>query len=430
MEVEPGAPIEGVWSPARSGPATSPPGRNTPALSGPVARYFVAVFLSAYGDWLTTVALVVVLFQLTHSPAGPAGYILVRVAPRALGPWLGGSLADRLSPRRIMIVTAAVQAIFTALLITSNRAGSLWAIYTAVGIAQFAGALSRPSQGSMLPRLVSDVALPRANAVYWLFFSTSIFAGPAIGAVLLTRAGPNLLFAIDAATFALSAGLVATLPRGAAGQSLGEVTGSSPPGTLAGLRLALRDPVIRGVAAANFASGLAVTVTQALLVVTAHERYGGDAAVGYLYTAVGVGATLGGIIALRAIPARHWVKAAIFLVVVVELVSLAGFSAVSGLAAAFALLAISSLAGSSFDIWGGTEVQRLAPSGFMGRFNSVIWLSQYSGMLVGALWALGTSSLMHWDRAIEIACAAMLVVASGALLIGGSAPSIPAQEEP
>lgn len=428
IELEPGVPTDGVRPPARPGPTAPSPAVDRPTIGGPVARYFTAIFLSAYGDWLTTIALVVVLLELTHNPAGPAGYILVRVAPRALGPWIGGGLADRFSPRRVMVTSATVQAIFTGLLITSNRAGAIWAIFVVVAIAQFAGALSRPSQGSMLPRLVSDRSLPRANAVYFLLFSSSIFVGPAIGAVLLVRTGPNLLFGIDAATFATGALLVATLPSGKATARATPDDATSSPGTVAGLRLALRDPVIRGVAAANFTSGLAVTVTQALLVVGAHERYGGDAMVGYLYAGVGVGGILGGIIALRVTPPRHWVKAAVFLVIVAELVSLASFSAVSTLATAFTLLAVSSLAGSSFDIWGGTELQRRAPPGYMGRFNSVIWLAMYSGMLIGALWALGTAPFIPWDRAIQIVCAAMVVVVIAVLLAGPEEPPLAAQD--
>ncbi len=363
MEGEPGAPNEGVWSSATSELATS---ERTNTRRGAVVRYFVAAFLSAYGDWLTTVALVVVLYQLTNSPAAPAGYILVRVAPRALGPWIGGSLADRVTPRRIIVSTAAVQAVFTALLVTAHRGGAVWAIFVFVAFAQFAGALSRPSQGAMLPALVSDEALPRANATYWLFFSSSIFVAPVIGAILLAHTGPDLLFAIDAATFAIAAALAATLPSGRLATTTTTAVEAVGSGTLASLRGALRYSAIRGIAAANFASGLAVTVTQALLVVAAREHYGGDAAVGYLYAGVGVGGTLGGIIALRVAPTRQWVKAAVFLVVVCELVCLAGFSAVSALTSAFALLAVSALAGSSFDIWGGTEVQRLAPPGTWG----------------------------------------------------------------
>jgi hypothetical protein len=107
----------------------------------------------------------------------------------------------------------------------------------------------------------------------------------------------------------------------------------------------------------------------------------------------------------------------------VELVALAGFSAVSAISAALLLLAISSLAGSSYDIWGVTEVQRRAPPGYMGRFNAVIWISQYAGMLIGALWALGTSSSLHWDHAVQAACAAMLVLVIVVLMSGEANPA-------
>jgi predicted MFS family arabinose efflux permease len=249
-------------------------------------------------------------------------------------------------------------------------------------------------------------------------FGSSIFAAPALGALLLTHTGPNPLFVIDAATFVVSGALVATLPSGRAHRQAAGPIGSSKLGTVAGLRLAFRSPVIRGVAAANFASGAAVTVTQAFLVVGAHEHFGGDAAVGYLYAGVGLGSTIGGLLALRATPPRHWTHAAVFLVIVASLVALAAFSASSALAPALIFLALSAATGSSFDIWGATEVQRRAPPGYMGRFNSVIWVAQYSGMLLGALWALGTSTFLHWDLAVQIACDAMLVLVTVVWLTG------------
>lgn len=416
IEVGPGTPLEGVLRlPAPSEPAASffdglpPPYRGG---RGPILRFFVGSVLSWYGDWLSTVALVVILYELTGNPAGPAGYILVRVAPRALGPLLGGRLADQLSPRRIIIIGTTLQAAFTASLILSDRAGAIWAIYAAVGLAQFAGALVRPSQSALLPMLVSDAALPRANATYVLFLSTSIFVGPAIGAALLLRVGPDPLFAIDAASFLVSALLVATLPSP---RRVGHSTGrDAQRGWFAsrGILLALRQPEVRMVAATNFASGLAVTVTQALLVVAARERFGGDEAVGYLYSSVGIGGTLGGLLALRWTPPRSWTRLAVFLAIATELLALTGFSAIPLVLVALLLLAVSSVGGSAFEVWGLTEVQRRAPPGFMARFNAVIFLSLYSGMLVGALWALGTASILHWDRAIEVACAAALVLVS------------------
>jgi predicted MFS family arabinose efflux permease len=382
-------------------------------------RFFVAVFLSLYGDWLTTVALLVVLFQATNSAVAPAGYMLARVAPRTLGPWLGGSLTDRLSPRLVITATSAMQAVLTVSLIGAHRAGLVWAIYALVALAQFAGALGRPSHGALTPSLVGERELPRANATYWLLFNTSIFVGPAIGAALLTRAGPDLLFAIDAATFAVAALLIKMLPTGGAGPESGVAPVPPESRRQGAVWHALRQPGIRMVAVANFASGLTVTVTQALLVVAAHERFGGDAAVGYLYSSVGVGGVVGGIIALRWVPARVWTRFAVFIATVVEVVALAGFSGSTLVPLALLMLAISSTAASSFDTWGVTEIQRSAPPGLMGRYNSVIFISLNTGMLAGALWAVGTAGALHWDVAIEWACAAMLVLIGGVWIWGG-----------
>ena len=55
--------------------------RASRALS-PAVRLLIAAGTSSYGDWLTTVAMVVLLFRATHSPVGPALYMIARVAPR------------------------------------------------------------------------------------------------------------------------------------------------------------------------------------------------------------------------------------------------------------------------------------------------------------------------------------------------------------
>ncbi|HEY8756550.1 MAG TPA: MFS transporter [Candidatus Dormibacteraeota bacterium] len=391
----------------------------------------MAVFLSLYGDWLTTVALLVVLFEATHNPAAPAGYMLVRVAPRVMGPWLGGHLSDHRSPRVVMVVTSALQAIFTLSLIGSHRASLIWGIYLAVAMAQFTGALGRPSQGALIPSLVGARGLPRANATYGLLFSTSMFVAPAVGAVLLSRVGPDPLFAIDAASFAICALLVVTLPTPRATRGRTAADWRPRMRRTRAVMLALRNPAIRMVATANFAGGLTITVTQAFLVVAAHERFGGDAAVGYLYSSVGVGGVLGGLFALRWIPPRTWTRFAVFFVITSQVVATAAFSASMALLFALLLLAVSAVAGTSMDTWGITEIQRLAPPGFMGRYNSIIFISLYAGMLVGAAWALATAPLLHWDVAIQISCAAMLVLVGGVWIVrGGSRAMTAEQEEP
>lgn len=421
IDLDPAAPPEGVaGSSAATGPAVSG------SMGEPVVRFFASVFLSLYGDWLTTVALVVLLYELTGTPAGPAGYLLARVAPRVIGPWIGGSLADRLSPRRVMIVAGVIQGVLTASLVFADRAHSVWALYAAVATAQFVGSLARPSQGALLPTLVSAVRLAQTNALYGTFFSSSIFVAPAIGAVLLVHTGPDVLFLIDAGTFAVAAMLMATLPSRRVAASAASSPALPRSSTFA---LAARDPVIRVIAASNFAMGLTVTVAQALLVVAARERFGSDAAVGFLYSAVGVGGIVGGLLALRWRPPRLRIGLVIFTAAIVDVTGFAAFAAVTQRVAGLALLAAASVASAGFDVWGITEIQRRAPPHYAGRFNAIPWASMYAGMLVGAVWALGTSAVFHWDLALELACLAMAILV-GAVGISGHTDTVPMPTEP
>lgn len=395
--------------------AEGPPARPTalpfhpaPAPRGVVGRYYSAVALSFVGDWLTTVALVVVLFELTRNPAAPAAYVLVRVAPRLAGPWMGGGFADRFSPRAVMAGAAIAQGLLTASLILSHRTAALWAIYLTVALAQFIGAVSRPAQAALLAGMVAPQRLGQANAVYSLLFGSSLFAGPAIGALLLVGVGADPLFAIDAATFLVAAALALSLP--AAPRSALRQAPEFDVGIWHGISQAMRDPLIRLVALGQLGISVAVTAAQALLVVGAHQQYGGDARVGYLYAAVGLGTTVGALLALRWQPPRRLMGPAIATAIIGNVVCIGAFPLLGSLSAAMAVLSTSSLLGGSLDIWGGTQIQQRAPPGYMGRFNSVVFVGMYGGALVGALWAIGAVSFLSWDRVIELAGAAALAL--------------------
>jgi hypothetical protein len=233
--------------------------------------------------------------------------------------------------------------------------------------------------------------------------------------------GPDALFLIDAGTFAVAAVLAATLPSGRAAPA------ALPPAA-ASVRsrstfaLAMRDPSIRLIAAVGLAMGVTTTVAQAVLVVAARERFGNEAAVGILYSAVGFGGTLGGLLAFRWRPPWNHLRLALFAAATLQVVALAAFAAVSGQLPGLIVLAVSTVASASFDVWAITEIQRRAPIGHMGRFNAILWASQYAGMLVGAVWALGTSSVFHWDLALELACLAMAILVGAVGISGYGAP--------
>ncbi len=304
-----------------------------------------------------------------------------RVAPRVIGPWIGGSLADRLSPRRVMIVAGLVQGLLTASLVVADRAHSVWALYAAVALAQFVGSLARPSQGALLPTLVSADRLSQANALYGTFFSSSIFVAPAIGAVLLVHTGPGRALphrrgdvrgrrdADDDRSVRRVVLPRPPHPEVRPAQSIHLGIGCPGPGHPPGGCIELRHGCDRDGCPGPPRRGCPREVRQRRCGRNHVFRRGrgwnrwwpsraemedrpGAHRRGHLHGE------------------RHRVTA------------FAAFADVTERFAGLALLAAASVASSGFDVWGITEIQRRAPPRYAGRFNAIPWAAAYAGCLL------------------------------------------------
>ena len=121
-----------------------------------VGCFLAGVGVSAFGDWLTTFALAVVLYRETGSYAATAGYFLVRVAPRPLGAWLGGPLGDLVSPRLGILAAALTQgAITAALAIPLSLDHALWSVYVLAGLSQLVGGSWQPLTAAVMAKLAT-----------------------------------------------------------------------------------------------------------------------------------------------------------------------------------------------------------------------------------------------------------------------------------
>jgi predicted MFS family arabinose efflux permease len=365
-------------------------------------RLLVAAGTSFYGDWLTTVALVVLLFRLTGSPIGPALYIVARAAPRVVGPLPAGALADRYGPARVAASCALLQALVTASIVVFAQGRVVWAIYAAVLVSQLLASAAQPCYGALVPRVTTPERLGRVQGTYAALQSSSILVGPAIGALVLPFAAPEILIAIDAATFFVAAALLVTLFE-VGSRQIGAL--NTPSGVRVGLRLVARDPMLRFFAAAGVGNAAAVTALQAVLVVAAAQHFGHDTVVGWLYAAVGAGGTLGTLSMIRRTPTRvglRWIIGPS----VLELAPLALFVFTTSLPAAMLLLFMSSFGATLYQTRGTVGLQQRVSSDVLGRASAVIGLSVYVGMLLGALAALSLVQPLGWESTVLVVCAA------------------------
>lgn len=195
--------------------------------------------VSVAGDQFHAVALSWLVISLTGSGLA-LGTVLIAVAvPRAILLLPMGVLADRRSPRQLMLASHVARAVIVAAitaLVVSNHASipALAALGVVFGAAD---AVFVPSMQAFVPRIVGPDRLPSANALLQGTLQLTSIVGPPLAGVVVAAAGTGIAFGIDAASFAIAAGLL-LLTAGATGAgavtAMRSAEAAAPPADAAG----------------------------------------------------------------------------------------------------------------------------------------------------------------------------------------------------
>jgi MFS family permease len=181
------------------------------------ARLLAALATSQFGDWLYNLALLAYVQERTHSAGWVGVTTAARIAPLVLGAPLGGLIADRFDRRALMIGSDVMRAaVMGALVLVALSGLPVVLVPLLAGTATLSGVAYSPTVAALTPRLVEPELLPAANAARGSIAPACVAAGPALGALLLLVGPPAFVFAINAATFVLSALIVGSIPAGGA----------------------------------------------------------------------------------------------------------------------------------------------------------------------------------------------------------------------
>ena len=193
------------------------------------ARLFIARLVSASGTSMVFVALPFAVLELVGSAnPEPIGYVIASATTAQLSLQLfGGALADRGSRQRMMVGADALamlsQGTMAALLLTGTATVPLLMGLSALMGVAFA--LHWPAAMGLVPLVVKREQLQAANSLLSVANSTAMGLGAAAGGIIAASVGAGWAIGADAVSFAVSAGLVATLrtqtqPREAPGSNL------------------------------------------------------------------------------------------------------------------------------------------------------------------------------------------------------------------
>jgi MFS family permease len=159
-----------------------------------------------------------------------------------------------------------------------------------------------PASAAAIPNLVRDEELPRANALVAGTSSVSYLLGPLLGGLLLgVGASAAQLLAVDAASFVVSALFVASIS-----QPFGTGQGTeSEPGVWAGVRVIVREPVLRLLVTASMVSLVGIGIVNVANYPLSLELGGGTEGYGAMESLLGGGGLVGALVAARLLTARR-----------------------------------------------------------------------------------------------------------------------------
>ena len=391
------------------------------ALRYPSFRYLLsALAVSQVGDWLYNLALVVLVYDRTHSAVWAGVTTAARVLPVVvLGP-VGGVLADRFDRRRIMIICDLARVALMLLLAAVAAAGLPIVLAPVIAaVATAAAAPYMPCVAAVTPRVVDDADLPGANAARSAGGGASIILGPALGGVLLFLGSPAAAFALNALTFGLSAlAVLAIKDRGVFATRRSAERPASLFGELAEGAAALRQhpKALRLIGADIMCSTVYGTQTVLMLLVAGQVGLGMQG-YGYLFAAIGAGGLAGTVLAGRASRSSRPQQVQLAALAAVGLPMLL-LAVVRWPIAAMVLTGLTGLGAMLVEILTDTTLQRTLDEDVFGRAYGLALPASIAGIVVGSAVApllaslLGTSGALIATGSVVLAYA-LLVLRGG-----------------
>jgi MFS family permease len=263
------------------------------------ARVFLLTYLqSSLGTGAAAVALFVLAYDRRPSPWAITAVLLAYdLPPGLLGPFLG-ALVDRVSRRWCVIAADVIRVgAFTGIaLVDSVEATAAFAF-----LAGAATALYRPAALAALPSLVPDERLPVVTSLYGSLTDIGRTAGPALAAVGFPLFGGEGIMIANAATFAISALILSTLPFGEIAAPAYDAAGerSFVREVREGIAVANSSPLVRVVVIASSAIILFASMLNVAELPLAHDLGAGASAFALLLAAQGVGIVTGSLSGAR-----------------------------------------------------------------------------------------------------------------------------------
>jgi MFS family permease len=375
--------------------------------SRPFRLYFAGQVVSSSGTFLQQTAIGWLVLKLTGSASSLGLVLAVGGLPSlVLGPW-GGTIADRVDLRRLLIVTQSVFGVLAAILwviAAQGRAGVALVITINV-IGGFVQIVDSPARQAFVSRLVPTDDLSSAVSLNGVVMNSARVIGPAVAGALIVTVGTTPCFAVNALSYlAVVVALVAIHPLATVGRR------SRAGGVREALRYARgRQQLWLPLLMMSIVGLLAFNFAVILPVLARTTFHGSGGTYGLLSTMLSVGSVAGSLLVGRL---RHPRRQYLLAASLAFAVCLAATAVAPDVAWSCAALVVTGLAAFSFVTLASTTLQLHSSAEYRGRIMA-LWVFVYIGTTPVGTILTGWVTTVGGPRTALLVGAAACVVAAG-----------------
>jgi len=344
-------------------------------------RLWAGQVVSGVGSQLTLVAVSFQAYQLTHSTLVVGMIGLAQLAPLMAGALWGGTLADAMDRKKVLVLTqVAMAAAIGGLVVNASLSRpAVWPLFVCTAASAGFQGVDWPARRAALPMLVDEPDVTAAIGLQTTIAQLAFVVGPALAGVLIATIGLSAVYSIDVATFAVAFVAAMLLP------ALVPSGGGTPMGLQSmteGFRHLRKERLLSATYWIDL-NAMIFGMPRAVFPALGAGLFGGGAGVvGLLYAAPGAGALVGSLFTGWCSRVRHQGRA-IAACVVVWGVTIALFGIIPVLWIGLALLALAGAADVVSAVFRQAVQQRTVPEHLQGRLSGTFFAVVAGGPRLG-----------------------------------------------
>ena len=171
-------------------------------------RLWLAQIVSELGDWFYTLAIYSLLLELTGKASSVAFAFVLQVLPQTFITPTTGVVNDRVRRKLVMITSDMARVGIVLCMLFVRSPATVWIIYPLLFLETIMAAFFEPARTSVIPNICRPDDVILANTLSSTTWSLNLALGASIGGLIGAFFGRDVVFILNALSFALSAWLI------------------------------------------------------------------------------------------------------------------------------------------------------------------------------------------------------------------------------